>query len=86
MVGSHDEAYVSEMRHCLKHPNVIEQAKLQSAVAARSAKLFYYLGQCLAKWERGLLRSVSKRQLRATKWFEHCISITLSCQGWRRCM
>ena len=59
-----DEAYVSEMRHCLKHPNVIEQAKLQSPVAARSAKLFYYLGQCLAKWERGLdlLRSVSKRQ------------------------
>ena len=46
-----DEAYVSEMRHCLKHPNVIEQAKLQSPVAARSAKLFYYLGQCLAKWE-----------------------------------
>ena len=35
------------------HPNVIEQAKLQSAVAP-SAKLFYYLGQCLAKWERGL--------------------------------
>ena len=29
-----DEAYVSEMRHCLKHPNVIEQAKLQSPVAA----------------------------------------------------
>ena len=59
-----DEAYVSEMRHCLKHPNVIEQAKLQSPVAARSAKLFYYLGQCLAKWERGLelLRSVRKRQ------------------------
>ena len=59
-----DEAYVSEMGHCLKHPNVIEQAKLQSPVAARSAKLFYYLGQCLAKWERGLelLRSVSKRQ------------------------
>ena len=59
-----DEAYVSEMRHCLKHPNVIEQAKLQSPVAARSAKLFYYLGQCLAKWERGLelLRSASKRQ------------------------
>ena len=44
-----DEAYVSEMRRCLKHPNVIEQAKLQSPVAARSAKLFYYLGQCLAK-------------------------------------
>ena len=58
-----DEAYVSEMRRCLKHPNVIEQAKLQSPVAARSAKLFYYLGQCLAKWERGLelLRSVSKQ-------------------------
>ena len=59
-----NEAYVSETRHCLKHPNFIEQAKLQSPVAARSAKLFYYLGQCLAEWERGLelLRSVSKRQ------------------------
>ena len=59
-----DLAYVSEMRHCLKHPNVVEQAKLQSPVAARSAKLFYYLGQCLAKWERELelLGSVSKRQ------------------------
>ena len=57
-----DEVYVSEMRRCLKHPNVIARAKLQSPVAA--AKLFYYLGQCLAKWKRGLelLRSVGKRQ------------------------
>ena len=64
-----DEAYVSEMRHCLKHPNVIEQAKLQSPVAARSAKLFYYLGQCLAKWERGheLLRSGKVCLPQATK-------------------
>ena len=38
-----DGAYVSEMRHCLKHPNVIEQAK--GPVAAGSAKLLYYLGQ-----------------------------------------
>ena len=39
-----DEAYVSEMRHCLKHPHVIEQGKLSYHVAARSATLFYYLG------------------------------------------
>ena len=39
-----DEAYVSEMRHSLKHPHVIEQGKLSNHVAARSAKLFYYLG------------------------------------------
>ena len=57
-----DEAYVSEMRHCLKHTEVIQQAYLAGPVAARSAKLFYYLGQCLAKWERGLELRVSKRQ------------------------
>ena len=62
----------------LKYSNVMEQAKLQSPVAARSAKLFYYLGQCLAKWERGLelLRSVSKRQGLSAAGYEHCISIT----------
>ena len=59
-----DEAYVNEFRLALRHPHEIVQAKLAKDVAARSAKLFYYLGQSLAKWERGLelLRSVSKRQ------------------------
>ena len=28
VVGSLDEAYVSEMRHYLKHPNVIEQKEI----------------------------------------------------------
>ena len=37
---------------------------LAPAIAARSAKVFYYLQQCFAKWDGGLelLRSVSKRQ------------------------
>ena len=36
---------------------------LAPAIAVRSAKLFFYLQQCFAKWDRGLelLRSVSKR-------------------------
>ncbi len=59
-----DEAYVSEFRLALRHDQEISQVKLAKDVAARSSKLFYYLGQSLAKWERGLelLRSVSKRQ------------------------
>ena len=46
--------YVSEMGHCLKYSNVIQQAKLQSP---RSAKLLYYLDQWLAQWN--CLESVS---------------------------
>ena len=59
-----DEAFVRELQLCVKVKHEILQKDLCVEVAARSAKLFYYLTQALAKWERGLelLRSCSKRQ------------------------
>ena len=59
-----DEAYVREIQLCLTVSDEIQQGKLPQDTASRSAKLFYYLTQSLAKWDRGaeLLRSCSKRQ------------------------
>ena len=54
---------MSEMRRCLKHPNVIEQAKLQSGSSSKCEAVLLLgpmLGQ-VGKRTR-LLRSVSKRQ------------------------
>ena len=59
-----EEAFVRELQLCVPVKTEILQTKLPSDTAARSSKLFYYLTQSLAKWERGLelLRSCSKRQ------------------------
>ena len=59
-----EEAFVRELQLCVPVKTEIVQTKLPSDTAARSSKLFYYLTQSLAKWERGLelLRSCSKRQ------------------------
>ena len=59
-----EEAFVRELQLCVPVKAEILQTKLPSDAAARSSKLFYYLTQSLAKWERGLelLRSCSKRQ------------------------
>ena len=57
------ESYVNELKLCRSSATEINQSTLAPAIAARSAKVFYYLQQCFAKWDRGLelLRSVSKR-------------------------
>ena len=67
-----DEAYVRELQFCIKTKHEIDQSSLGADVAARSAKLFYYLTQSLAKWERGLelLRSCSKRQAQSATGYE----------------
>ncbi|CAE7458441.1 GIP, partial [Symbiodinium microadriaticum] len=67
-----DEAYVRELQFCVKTKHEIDQASLAANVAARSAKLFYYLTQSLAKWEKGLelLRSCSKRQSQSATGYE----------------
>ena len=67
-----DEAYVRELQFCIKTKHKIDQSSLAADVAARSAKLFYYLTQSLAKWERGLelLRSCSKRQAQSATGYE----------------
>ena len=59
-----NESYVNELKLCRSYATEINQSTLAPAIAARSAKVFYYLQQCFAKWDRGLelLRSVSKRQ------------------------
>ena len=59
-----DESYVNELKLCRGYATEINQSTLAPAIAARSAKVFYYLQQCFAKWDRELelLRSVSKRQ------------------------
>ena len=59
-----DESFVRELQLCVKQKNEILQKDLADDVAARSAKLYYYLTQSLSRWERGqeLLRSCSKRQ------------------------
>ncbi|CAE7265621.1 unnamed protein product [Symbiodinium sp. CCMP2592] len=56
----------------------IVQADLNPETAARSSKLFYYLTQSLAKWERGseLLRSCSKRQGQSACGYEVIRTIT----------
>ena len=48
-----DESFVRELQLCVKVKHEILQKDLSVEVAARSAKLFYYLTQALAKWERG---------------------------------
>ena len=57
-----EEAFVRELQLCVPVKTEILQTKLPSDTAARSSKLFYYLTQSLAKWERGLelLRSCSR--------------------------
>ena len=59
-----DKSYVNELKLCRGYATEINQSPLAPAIVARSAKVFYYLQQCFAKWDRGmeLLRSVSKRQ------------------------
>ena len=59
-----EKAFVRELQLGVPVKTEILQTKLPSDTAARSSKLFYYLTQSLAKWERGLelLRSCSKRQ------------------------
>ena len=59
-----EEAFVRELQLCVPVKAEIKQIDLNAETAARSSKLFYYLTQSLAKWERGieLLRSCSKRQ------------------------
>ena len=56
----------------------ILQASLNHETAARSSKLFYYLTQSLAKWERGieLLKSCSKRQAQSACGYEVIRTIT----------
>ena len=58
-----EEAFVRELL-CIPVKSEIKQVELNAETAARSSKLFYYLTQSLAKWDRGLelLRSCSKRQ------------------------
>ena len=59
-----EEAFVRELLLCIPVKSEIKQVELNAETAARSSKLFYYLTQSLAKWDRGLelLRSCSKRQ------------------------
>ena len=59
-----EEAFVRELQLCIPVKSEIKQVDLNAETAARSSKLFYYLTQSLAKWDRGLelLRSCSKRQ------------------------
>ena len=73
-----DESFVRELQLCVKVKHEILQKDLSVEVAARSAKLFYYLTQALAKWERGLelLRSCSKRQALSACGYEAMRTIT----------
>ncbi|CAE7198672.1 unnamed protein product, partial [Symbiodinium natans] len=50
-----DESFVRELQLCVKQKNEILQKDLAD-VAARSAKLYYYLTQSLSRWERGRVR------------------------------
>ena len=74
-----EKAFVRELQLCVPVKAEIVQTKLPSDTAARSSKLFYYLTQSLAKWERGLelLRSCSKRQGMSACGYEVVRTITL---------
>ncbi|CAE7255000.1 RE2 [Symbiodinium sp. CCMP2592] len=73
-----EEAFVRELQLCIPVKTEIVQADLNPETAARSSKLFYYLTQSLAKWERGseLLRSCSKRQGQSACGYEVIRTIT----------
>ncbi|CAE6961021.1 unnamed protein product [Symbiodinium sp. CCMP2592] len=73
-----EEAFVRELQLCIPVKKEIVQADLNPETAARSSKLFYYLTQSLAKWERGseLLRSCSKRQGQSACGYEVIRTIT----------
>ncbi|CAE7705914.1 unnamed protein product [Symbiodinium sp. CCMP2592] len=73
-----EEAFVRELQLCILVKKEIVQADLNPETAARSSKLFYYLTQSLAKWERGseLLRSCSKRQGQSACGYEVIRTIT----------
>ena len=73
-----DESFVRELQLCVKQKNEILQKDLADDVAARSAKLYYYLTQSLSRWERGqeLLRSCSKRQSLSACGYEAVRTIT----------
>ncbi|CAE7038329.1 unnamed protein product, partial [Symbiodinium sp. CCMP2592] len=74
------ETWHSFMETLTLHPvkKEIVQADLNPETAARSSKLFYYLTQSLAKWERGseLLRSCSRRQGQSACGYEVIRTIT----------
>ncbi|CAE7206620.1 unnamed protein product [Symbiodinium sp. CCMP2592] len=76
--SSAEEAFVRELQLCILVKKEIVQADLNPETAARSSKLFYYLTQSLAKWERGseLLRSCSKRQGQSACGYEVIRTIT----------
>ena len=73
-----EEAFVRELQLCIPVKSEIKQVDLNSETAARSSKLFYYLTQSLAKWDRGLelLRSCSKRQGQSACGYEVIRTIT----------
>ena len=67
-----DDCYVGELRESLTFFRKIKQAELKAPVAARSARLFYYLQQSLQRFDRGmeLIRSTSMRQGQAACGYE----------------
>ena len=73
-----EEAFVRELQLCIPVKSEIKQVDLNVETAARSSKLFYYLTQSLAKWDRGLefLRSCSKRQGQSACGYEVIRTIT----------
>jgi len=73
-----EEAFVRELQLCIPVKTEIQQSSLNAETAARSSKLFYYLTQSLAKWERGveLLKSCSKRQAQSACGYEVIRTIT----------
>eukprot|EP00439_Symbiodinium_sp_Y106_P067972 s1142_g11.t1 len=73
-----EETFVRELQLCIPVKTEILQASLNPETAARSSKLFYYLTQSLAKWERGieLLKSCSKRQAQSACGYEVIRTIT----------
>ena len=73
-----EEAFVRELQLCIPVKSEIKQVDLNAETAARSSKLFYYLTQSLAKWDRGLelLRSCSKRQGQSACGYEVIRTIT----------
>ena len=73
-----DDCYVGELRESLTFPREIKQAELKGFVAARSARLFYYLQQSLQRFDRGmeLIRSTSMRQGQAACGYE-CLRQTV---------
>ena len=73
-----EEAFVRELQLCVPVKSEIKQVDLNAETAARSSKLFYYLTQSLAKWDRGLelLRSCSKRQGQSACGYEVIRTIT----------